>query len=73
MVTSTKRLRRRTVLCGIGVAMAWPVLEEVGPLLALSAPGPRGLPRAGVFYAGAGMFLPEEYRTQFIALELVRE
>ena len=72
MITSTKRLRRRTVLCGIGVAMAWPVLGRSGPLLAVAAPGERGLRRAGVFYAGVGMFLPEEYRAQFIALGLAR-
>lgn len=52
--------------------MVWPILGEVGPLQAVATPAQHGTQRAGVFYAGAGMFLPEKYRTQFIALGLVR-
>ena len=71
MIPSTNQLPRRTVLRGIGVTMAWSVVNVIAP--AVAAPGAaQPLPGTGFFYAGNGIFLPNEYRSRLVALGLVR-
>ncbi len=59
MIVTRKSLPRRTVLRGLGTAIALPFLDAMAPALtAVSKTAALPIPRMGFFYVPNGMFLP---------------
>ena len=57
MFITKKHLSRRTVLRGLGVSLALPLLDSMVPALRAEAAG-EPLRRMGVFYVPNGMSMP---------------
>lgn len=65
MIITKKTLPRRTILRGLGVSLALPVLDAMVPALsAAPAAGTSAVPRLGFIYAPNGSFLPNFFPAQ---------
>lgn len=64
MIITKKTLPRRTILRGLGVSLALPVLDAMVPALSAAPSAGTAVPRLGFIYAPNGSFLPNFFPEQ---------